>query len=189
MAVTPQVKRSRGLPWAWILAAAGAVALLLLLIAGLQRDPTAIPSPLVGRSAPEFVLPLFDGSTLPSSDLRGNVVVVNFWASWCIPACYDEAPHLQRVWERYRAGGVVVVGVNVQDQDAPARAFIKRFAQTFPNGVDRTGRISIDYGVYGVPETFVIDRTGRIAAKHVGAVTEEWLATQITPLLEKGDGP
>lgn len=189
MAVSPEVRQSRGLPWVWIMAAAGAVALLLVLIVGLQRDPTAIPSPLIGRSAPEFTLPLFDGSTLRSADLRGRVVVVNFWASWCFPACYDEAPHLQRVWERYRAGGVVVVGVNVQDQDGPARAFIQRFAQTFPNGMDRTGKISIDYGVYGVPETFVIDRTGRIVAKHAGAVTEEWLASEITPLLGASGAP
>jgi len=189
MAVAPEVRTSRGFPWVWFAAAASAVALLLLLIIGLQRDPTAIPSPLVGRTAPEFVLPLFDGSTLRSASLRGNVVVVNFWASWCIPACYDEAPHLQQIWERYRGVGVVVVGVNVQDQDAPARAFIRRFGQTFPNGIDRTGRISIDYGVYGVPETFVIDWTGRVASKRAGAVTEEWLVSEIAPLLEGSGAP
>lgn len=189
MAVAPEVKSPRRIPWTWIATGAAASGLLLVLISGLQRNPTAIPSPLVGRTAPEFVLPLFDGSTLRSASLRGNVVVVNFWASWCIPACYDEAPHLQQIWERYRGVGVVVVGVNVQDQDAPARAFIRRFGQTFPNGVDRTGRISIDYGVYGVPETFVIDRTGRVASKRIGAVTEEWLASEIAQLLGTSGAP
>lgn len=188
MAVTPEVKPARTRPWAWIAAVAVAVPLLLTLIFGLQRDPRAIPSPLVNREAPDFLLPLFDGGTLGTAALRGKVVVVNFWASWCFPACYEEAPHLQRIWEQYRDRGVIVVGVNIQDQDTPAREFLARFGQTFPNGMDSTGKISIDYGVYGVPETFVIDRKGRIAYKYAGAVTEEMLASQIEALLRGGAG-
>ncbi len=188
MAVAPEVKSSRPLLWAWIAGAAIATAVLLVLIFGLQRDPRTIPSPLVGRPAAAFILPLFDGGTLNMTALRGNVVVVNFWASWCAPACYEEAPHLQRTWERYRDRGVTVVGVNIQDQDGPAREFIVRFAQTFPNGVDRSGKISIDYGVYGVPETFVIDQQGRIVSKHTGAVTEDLLASKIEALLQGGTG-
>lgn len=189
MAVTPDVKPARPAPWTWIAAAAVVIPLLLVLALGLRRDPRAIPSPLIGRPAPEFTLPLFGGGTLRATDLRGKVVVVNFWASWCVPACTDEAPHLQRIWERYGSRGVVVVGVNIQDREAPARAFIQRFAQTFPNGMDHSGAISIDYGVYGVPETFVIDRQGRIVDKHAGAVTEEMLASKIAPLLGDAGGP
>jgi len=188
MAVAPQVKSSRPLLWTGVAAAAIAAAILLVLIFGLHRDPRVIPSPLVGGQAPEFSLPLFDGGTLATPVLRGRVVVINFWASWCFPACYEEAPHLQRIWDRYRDRGLTVVGVNIQDQDRPARDFIARFEQTFPNGVDRLGKISIDYGVYGVPETFLIDRKGRIVHKYVGAVTEETLASEIEPLLADADG-
>jgi len=188
MAASRAVRPGRPAPWAW-LAAAVVVPLLLVLYMGLRWDPRAIPSPLIGRPAPEFALPLFDGGTLRTGDLRGKVIVVNFWASWCVPACTDEAPHLQRTWERYRDRGVVVVGVNIQDREGPARAFIRRFGQTFPNGMDHSGAISIDYGVYGVPETFVIDRRGRIVYKHAGAVTEELLASSIEPLLTEADGP
>jgi len=77
---------------------------------------------------------------------------------------------------------VVVIGVNIQDREGPAREFIRRFEQTFPNGMDQTGRVSIDFGVYGVPETFVIDQEGRIVGKHDGAVTEEWLRSHIERL-------
>jgi len=188
MAVAPQVKSSRPLLWTGVAAAAIAAAILLVLIFGLHRDPRVIPSPLVGGQAPEFSLPLFDGGTLATPVLRGRVVVINFWASWCFPACYEEAPHLQRIWDLYRDRGLTVVGVNIQDQDRPARDFIARFEQTFPNGVDRLGKISIDYGVYGVPETFLIDRKGRIVHKYVGAVTEETLASEIEPLLADADG-
>jgi len=188
MAVAPPVKSSRPLAWTGVAAAAIAAAILLVLVVGLQRDPRAIPSPLVGRQAPGFILPLFDGGTLDTGALRGKVVVVNFWASWCFPACYEEAPHLQRIWERYRGRGVTVVGVNIQDQDKPAREFLDRFRQTFPNGTDPSGKISIDYGVYGVPETFVVDRAGRIVAKHTGAVTEDQLASKIEALLRGGAG-
>ena len=188
MAVAPQVKSSRPLLWTGVAAAAIAAAILLVLIFGLHRDPRVIPSPLVGGQAPEFSLPLFDGGTLATPVLRGRVVVINFWASWCFPACYEEAPHLQRIWDLYRDRGLTVVGVNIQDQDRPARDFIARFEQTFPNGVDRLGKISIDYGVYGVPETFLIDRKGRIVHKYAGAVTEETLASEIEPLLADADG-
>lgn len=189
MAVTPKVRLGHTVPWAWVAAAAVVIPLLLVLALGLRRDPRALPSPLIGRPAPEFALSLFGGGTLRAADLRGKVLVINFWASWCVPACTDEAPHLQRIWERYGSRGVVVVGVNIQDREDPARAFLRRFAQTFPNGMDRSGTISIDYGVYGVPETFVIDRQGRIVDKHAGAVTDEMLAAKIEPLLKDADDP
>ncbi|OLC29917.1 MAG: hypothetical protein AUH31_05740 [Armatimonadetes bacterium 13_1_40CM_64_14] len=164
--------------------AAAVIPLLLVLASGLRRDPRALPSPLVGRLAPPFDLQLFSGGRLRSAELRGRLVVLNFWASWCVPACTDEAPALQTIWEKYRAKGVTVVGVNIQDREAPARAFIQRFGQTFPAGVDPRGLISIDYGVYGVPETYVIDRSGRTVYKYAGAVSEDLLAPVMAPLLK-----
>ncbi len=171
--------------WLWA-ALAVAVAVLAVLGAGLRRDPRRLPSPLVGRPTPAFSLPLLNGGVLRSEALRGRVVVVNFWASWCYPACYDEAPHLQRLWDRYGERGVVVVGINIQDTEAGARAFVRRFGQTFPVGRDRTGSIAIDFGVVGVPETYLIDRQGRIVFKHAGAVTEDLLAARIEALLAQG---
>jgi cytochrome c biogenesis protein CcmG/thiol:disulfide interchange protein DsbE len=111
------------------------------------------------------------------------VVVVNFWASWCIPACYDEAPSLERAWRAYRDRGVVLIGVNIQDKEEPARRFLTQFGHTFPNAPDPSGRVSVDYGVYGVPETFFIDRKGQVRFKQVGAVTDEILKRHVETLL------
>jgi cytochrome c biogenesis protein CcmG/thiol:disulfide interchange protein DsbE len=161
---------------------------LLLLAYGLGSDPRAIPSPLIGREAPSFTLPLFAGGTLRLADLHGKVVVLNFWASWCYPACWNEAPRLQAAWEQYRQQGVMIIGVNYQDREADARAFIERFGKTFPNGPDTGSRIAIDYGVYGVPETFFIDAQGRIAHKHVGEISTAALDKWIPRLLARRQG-
>jgi cytochrome c biogenesis protein CcmG/thiol:disulfide interchange protein DsbE len=172
--------RSRALRWAIPLAV---VPVLALLAYGFRTDPRDIPSPLVGKPAAPFALTTFDGKPVSLDALRGKVVVVNFWASWCIPACYDEAPSLERAWRAYRDRGVALVGINIQDKEEPARRFLDRFGHTFPNAPDPAGRVSVDYGVYGVPETFFIDRQGRVRFKHVGAVTDEILTEQIDRLL------
>jgi len=161
------------------------VPLLILLAYGFRADPRAIPSPLVGKPAAPFSLGLFDGRRLSLDDLRGQIVVLNFWASWCYPACYEEAPVLERGWHTYRARGVSVVGVDIQDTEEPARRFIQQFSLSFPNVPDPTGKISVDYGVYGVPETFFIDKTGRIRKKHVGAVTDEVFTREVERLLKE----
>ena len=161
------------------------VPVLVLLAYGFWTDPRYVPSPLIEKPAPPFALTLFDGAHLNLEGLRGKVVVVNFWASWCFPACYEEAPVLEAAWRAYKDKDVVVVGVNVQDTEKAAKEFMDRFQVTFPNGPDPGGKISIDYGVYGVPETFVLDKTGRIAHKHVGAVTAEVLSTQLELLLQQ----
>lgn len=176
--------RPRGVLRAAAIALAIALPVTGLLAFGFTRNPRILPSPLVGRPAPVFTLPLFDGGRLESRELAGKVLVVNFWASWCYPACYDEAPGLGRIWDRYRERGVVVLGVNIQDRPEPAREFLRHFGHTFPNGSDETGRLSIDFGVYGVPETFVLDSSGIIVAKYAGAVPESWLTAQIERLLE-----
>ncbi|HEX9818580.1 MAG TPA: redoxin domain-containing protein [Methylomirabilota bacterium] len=169
-------------PWRWLLPLA-AVPVLALLAYGFRLNPRDIPSPLVGRPAAPFALTSFDGAPIDLASLRGKVVVLNFWASWCYPACYEEAPVLERGWRAYRDRGVVVLGIDIQDKDEAARKFINDFSLTFPNARDRSGQVSVDYGVYGVPETFFIDRDGRIRVKHVGAVTEGIFRENVERLL------
>jgi cytochrome c biogenesis protein CcmG/thiol:disulfide interchange protein DsbE len=171
---------TRALRWLIPLAA---VPVLTLLAYGFRANPREIPSPLVGRPATSFTLPTVDGAQVSLEAHRGKVVVVNFWASWCYPACYEEAPVLERGWRTYRDRDVVVIGVDIQDSVEAGAKFIKDFNLTFPNGRDVAGKVSVDYGVYGVPETFFVDRRGRIRAKHVGAVTEEKFHTEVERLL------
>ncbi len=171
----------------WLIPLA-AVPVLVLLGYGFRTDPRAIPSPLVGRRAPAFALTTFEGKPMSLDAYRGQVVVLNFWASWCYPACYEEAPVLESGWRAYRERGVVVLGVDIQDTEEPARRFIQQFGLTFPQAPDPQGKVSIDYGVYGVPETFVIDRDGWIRAKHVGAVTERFFRETVEPWLGAGAG-
>jgi len=157
--------------------------ILALLAYGFRTDPRDIPSPLVGRPASPFALTTFDGGPVTLDALRGKVVVLNFWASWCNPACYDEAPVLERMWQTYRERGVVVVGVDMQDTAEAARAFIQRFGLTFANAPDPQGKLAVEYGVYGVPETFFVARDGTIRAKHVGALTDAVIRAKLEPLL------
>jgi cytochrome c biogenesis protein CcmG, thiol:disulfide interchange protein DsbE len=161
---------------------------LALFAYGLTRDPRSLPSPLVGRQASDFALSLFDGGKFTLSEQRGKVVVMNVWSSWCIPACYNEAPALEAAWQRYRGRGVMFLGVNYQDRDAAAREFLARFRHTFPNGPDVGSKVSIEYGLRGVPETFFIARDGRIAYKHVGEISLPILVEQIEQLLQQSGG-
>ncbi|HET9488751.1 MAG TPA: TlpA disulfide reductase family protein [Methylomirabilota bacterium] len=162
------------------------VPVLVLLAYGFRTNPRDIPSPLVGRPAPAFTLTTFGGQPLSLDAHRGQVVVLNFWASWCYPACYEEAPVLEQGWRQWRDRGVVVLGLDIQDTDDKAKKFIADFGLTFPNARDVTGKVSIDYGVFGVPETFFIDRQGRIHARHVGAVTPEVFRSTVERLLDGG---
>jgi cytochrome c biogenesis protein CcmG/thiol:disulfide interchange protein DsbE len=155
-----------------------AVAVLALLAYGFGREPRDIPSPLIGRPAPAFTLGLFDGSTLRLEDLEGKVVFLNFWASWC-PPCRAEAPVLEEAWRKLRDAGVVFVGINTQDKEEAARDFLEQFSITYPNGRDPGGQIAISYGIWGLPESFVIDAGGRITYKHVGALGWETLVAKV----------
>lgn len=181
--VGPAARVAHGRLWSWGLGLAAVLMLVALLAYGLTKDPKAIPSPLVGRPAPPFALRLLSGGEFRLDAHRGQVVVVNFWASWCYPACWNEAPRLEAAWEKYRDRGVWLVGVVYQDTERGARDFIRRFNKTYPNGMDPGTRIAIDYGVYGVPETFFIDQEGRIAHKHVGEISREKLFRTIDTLL------
>ncbi len=149
-----------------------------LLAYGFTRDPRAIPTPLTGLPAPDFSLSLFDGQVVRLSDFRGKVVFLNFWASWC-PPCREEAPLLEQAWRRYRDQDVVFLGVDIQDSDQAARDFLREFGITYMNGRDPSGRIAINYGVYGIPETFFIDREGRITYKHIGALDDQILVAKL----------
>jgi cytochrome c biogenesis protein CcmG/thiol:disulfide interchange protein DsbE len=173
--------------WRWLIPFS-VIPVLALLAYGFRLNPRDVPSPLLGRPAAAFALTTFEGAPLSLEAQRGKVVVVNFWASWCYPACYEEAPVLERNWRAYRDRGVVVLGVDIQDREEAARKFIKDFGLTFPNAQDTTGKVSVNYGVYGVPETFFIDRQGRIRAKHVGAVTDAVFRTHVDRLLGETAG-
>jgi cytochrome c biogenesis protein CcmG/thiol:disulfide interchange protein DsbE len=157
---------------------------IVLLAYGFWTDPRGeVKSPLVGKAAAPFTLSTFAGAPVSLDGLRGRVVVVNFWASWCIPACYEEAPVLQEVWRDYERRGLAVVGINVQDKDDAARKFMEQFGFTFPNAMDVGGKVAVNYGVYGVPETFLIDKKGRIRERKVGAVDAEALRGHVERLL------
>ena len=174
--------RASRLKWA---IPAAVVPVLLLLAYGFKTNPREIPSPLLGRPAAAFALTTFAGSPVSLESLRGKVVLLNFWASWCVPACYDEAPALERTWRDYKDKGVVVVGVDIQDQEEAARKFLAQFGHSFPNAPDPGGRVAVDYGVYGVPETFFIDRKGRVRFKQVGALTDEVARQHLDTLLKE----
>lgn len=166
----------------WLIPLA-AIPVLALLAYGFRFNPREVPSPLLSRPASPFTLRTFAGEALSLEAQRGKVVVLNFWASWCYPACYEEAPTLERGWQAWRERGVVVVGVDIQDTPEKAGKFIADFKLTFPNAPDPNGKVAIDYGVYGVPETFFIDRRGVIRAKHVGAVTDDVFRLWVEKLL------
>lgn len=159
-----------------ILGAVGAV--LGLLAYGFTTDPRAIPSTLTGKPAPDFTLTLFDGQTVRLSDFKGKVVFLNFWASWC-PPCRAEARLLEQSWQRVKDQGVVFLGVDIQDTEEAARRFVQEFGITYPNGRDPNNRIAIDFGVYGIPETFFIDKEGRITYKHIGGLDWETIAAKL----------
>ena len=133
--------------------------------------------------AQDFDLQLIPDGQLKLSDLRGQVVMVDFWASWC-PPCRQEAPVLAKVYEEYRERGVVFVGVDVWDHLGDAELYLRQEGQTYPNGFDATGVIAIDYGVRGIPEKFFIGRNGTIAKKFVGPLNADQLRTTLDELLE-----
>lgn len=175
--------RRRALLLAVVLAAVLGIAALLA--TGLGRDPTATASPLVGRAAPDFRLAGLQGPPVRLSALRGQVVVVNFWASWCAE-CRTEQQALDQTWERFRDSGVVVLGVNFQDNATDAGNYLAGAGLTYPNVQDTDSRTALAYGLRGVPETFVVNRSGRIVDRVIGPVDAGRLASTLIPLTEAG---
>lgn len=158
------------------------LALVALFAYGLTRDASLIPSPLVGNPAPDFELERLDApGTVRFSDLRGRVTVVNFWASWCL-ACIQEHPSLVRAWQRYRGPDFELVGIVYQDTPENARRYLSEHGGGWTQLLDPGSRAALEFGVYGVPETFFIDRNGVISHKHIGPVNDSLLATEIEKL-------
>ena len=171
--------RPRRVHWGWWLAGLMLVGLLGLVGLRLMR---AQAGRVTSGPAPDFNLNLFSGGTFRLSDQRGKVVLVDFWASWCIP-CRDEAPLLESVWHVYRDQHVVFVGVAYADTDNDSRAFLKEFGITYPNGPDLGTRISQAYGITGVPEKYFIDKCGHVRHVVIGPVSEPELRGSIEGLL------
>jgi cytochrome c biogenesis protein CcmG/thiol:disulfide interchange protein DsbE len=155
---------------------------LAVLAFGLTRDPRLVPSPLTGRVAPAVALRQLDGAAFTLTSLRGQVVLLNFWASWC-EVCVGEHALLRDADRRWRAQGLRVVGVVYDDSAASAGDWMRAHGGDWPVLLDPGSRTAIDYGLFGVPETFVIDRTGRVAHKQTGPLTADSLERWIPPLL------
>ena len=167
----------------WLLVPLLVVPLGWLLFTGFGRDPQEVASPLIGRPAPEWTLTTLDGERLSSDDLAGRPYLLNFWASWCIPACVDEHPVLAEAHDRH-ADELVVVGVLYQDEPAAAEAFLARYGDAgYEHVVDEEGRLAIEYGVTGPPETFFVDAGGIVRDKQFGPLSENVMADRLGAIL------
>ncbi|MGE5338240.1 MAG: DsbE family thiol:disulfide interchange protein [Gemmatimonadota bacterium] len=154
---------------------------------GLTMNPREIPSPLIGKAVPDFALPPVKGRELglSTADLRGQVSLVNVFASWCA-ACREEHPVLLQL---SKTGIVPIHGLNYKDKPDDAKKWLDDLGDPYTRtGADISGRVGIDWGVYGVPETFVIDRDGRIAHKHIGPITPKALEETLLPLIRRLQG-
>jgi cytochrome c biogenesis protein CcmG/thiol:disulfide interchange protein DsbE len=158
------------------------IVLLGFLGIGLTLKPNELPSPFIDRPAPAFSLPelLLPGEQFGNADLEGEVWLLNVWASWCV-ACRQEHPLLNRLAQ---TGAVTIVGLNYKDEADAAAAWLQQLGNPYTHiPADNSGDVGIEYGVYGVPETFVIDRKGLVRYKHIGPLTEESLQQTLMPLV------
>jgi cytochrome c biogenesis protein CcmG/thiol:disulfide interchange protein DsbE len=163
------------------------MALAAFLLAGLFRNPTEVPSPLINKPAPDFDLPRLDepNGKISSKDMAGKVWLLNVWASWCV-SCRAEHPVLM---ELSHQNLVPIYGLNYKDRREDALGWLRDFGNPYvTNAVDRDGRVGMDYGVYGVPETYVIDAHGVIRYKQIGPITPDVLQGKILPLIRELQG-
>jgi cytochrome c biogenesis protein CcmG/thiol:disulfide interchange protein DsbE len=168
--------------WLWLLG--GFLGLVMFLGVGLTLNPREVPSPLINKPAPPFQLPQLHEpeKVFSQKDMAGKVWLLNVWASWCA-SCRDEHPVLV---ELAKSGAVPIYGLNYKDKRADGMAWLQRFGNPYMlSAFDAQGRIGIDYGVYGVPETYVIDKQGVIRYKQIGPVTPQVLKEKILPLIAK----
>ena len=151
--------------------------------------PVAVPEPAkpaaaaTAVEAPTLRIGTIDGKTFDLAEHRGQWVIVNFWASWC-PPCRAEAQDLEAAWRKVKSENIVYIGVALQDTDENARAFLKEFDVTYPNGLDDSGKIAVDYGVWGIPESFFIDPQGRITYKHTGGINAATVELKLADALK-----
>jgi cytochrome c biogenesis protein CcmG/thiol:disulfide interchange protein DsbE len=170
----------------WLLIPLLVIPLGWVLFMGLGRDPAEIPSPLIGKPMPAFQLTTLDGDSLSSTDLAGRPAVINFWASWCIPACVDEHPVLMDAAARF-AQEVQLVGILYDDTPQDALGFLVRYGDGgWPHIDDASGELALAFGVLGPPETFFVDADGIVRAKHYGPLTDESMARNLALI---GVGP
>jgi len=173
----------------WIIAGVVGVLFIALAVVFNSRfgvDPRVVESPLVGLPAPNVELEYLDqAGTLAIGDLKGDIVVVNFFASWCIPACRDEHPHLTAAAADYADRGVRFVGIATQDEPAATMKFLDTYGwgTNYSYINDPDARAGVEFGTFGVPETFVIDRAGLVTHKFTGAVTYDELAAELNRVL------
>lgn len=175
--------------WAVMAAIMGVVGLLAF---GFTKNPRVVKSPLVGGQAPAFaVTEMNTGEPLGSAALKGTPFLLNFWASWCA-ACREEAPYLKAAYERYEKGrgGFRVIGIAIQDTLEDARAFARRFGKEYYLALDNErGEISLNFGLYGVPETFFVNGRGIVTHKHIGALDWKMVEREVERLLQfKNEG-
>jgi len=147
------------------------IAILVLSIIGRKNSHNPI-SPLIGKQFPDYEIELFNGKKLSVGSLKGNVVLINFWASWCAP-CKEEFPALETSWLKHKDKKVVFLGINVLDDKSHAKQYLQIYKSNYQNGVDSDGSIAVDLGVAGVPETFFVNDKGIIIDKYVGPLSEE----------------
>lgn len=158
--------------------------LVAFLYRGLSMDPKLVPSPLIGKPAPAFTLPRLDdpSATISNTDLKGKVTLLNVWATWCV-SCRQEHETLV---ELAKTGQVDIYGLNYKDNRQDAKRWLAQFGNPYvANAFDGSGQVAIDWGVYGAPETFIIDRNGIIRHKHIGPLTVDIINREILPLVAK----
>jgi cytochrome c biogenesis protein CcmG/thiol:disulfide interchange protein DsbE len=159
-----------------------AALLVFVLVIGIALFRRNQAQPVMGDTAPDFELTSYDGQSYRLEELRGRIVILNFWANWCAP-CHAEAPQLEQVYREYADNGVLLLGINWLDIESEALSFIERYDLSYPSASDAGEHAYNAYHVQGLPETFVIDSQGKIAATFIGAVTYEQLSAVLDRLL------
>lgn len=154
------------------------------LVPGSGSHPSSAPAPEVGHRAPDFTLSLLDGRTLHMRSLRGNVVLINFWATWCLP-CRTEMPRLTSWFRRYHRNGLIVLGIDKQEPRSDVRNFIDRFHVTYPVGIDNSGSVLDAYRVIPLPASFLVDASGIIRSIKYGPLDEVYLTSTLLPLIHR----
>jgi len=165
----------------WLIVPALVIPIGLLFLSGFGRDPSEIPSPLIGQPAPQWSLATLDGGTLSTDDLAGHPYVVNFWAHWCAP-CIGEQPILGGAWSEH-GDALTVVGVLYQTSPAEATSWLLQYGDAgYPHLIDGDGALAIDYGVTGPPESYFVDADGVVRAKQFGPMTDEAMAQHLAEI-------